>query len=90
MNTEFFDTFGKHPPVYAPFTTPVYSNIGYSLLGRVIENVTSKTYAAYLQDHVFKPAGMTRSSVGAPPNSSVGFIPYETNWWGTSLGYENR
>ncbi|EXJ70281.1 uncharacterized protein A1O5_06349 [Cladophialophora psammophila CBS 110553] len=86
---DFFDNFGRRPPVYAPFTTPVYSNIGYALLGRVIENVTGKTYAAYLQDAVFTPAKMSHTFVGPPSNSSMGFIPAESNWWGTSLGYEN-
>jgi CubicO group peptidase (beta-lactamase class C family) len=86
----FFDNFGKRPPVYAPFTTPVYSNVGYALLGRVVENATGKTYAQYLQDAVFGPLKMTRSSVGAPRNNSVGFIPAGTSWWGTDMGFENR
>ncbi|OAL28251.1 hypothetical protein AYO22_02957 [Fonsecaea multimorphosa] len=86
---DFFDNFGRRPPVYAPFTTPVYSNIGYSLLGRVIENVSGKTYAVYLEDAIFTPANLTRTFVGAPANSSLGFIPAATSWWGTSLGYEN-
>ncbi|OAG39586.1 hypothetical protein AYO21_06230 [Fonsecaea monophora] len=85
----FFNNFARRPPVYAPSTTPVYSNIGYALLGRVIENVTGKTYAAYLEDAVFGPANLRRTSLGAPANTSLGFIPAETNWWGTPLGYEN-
>ncbi|KAH0840866.1 beta-lactamase [Fonsecaea pedrosoi] len=86
---DFFNNFARRPPVYAPSTTPVYSNIGYALLGRVIENVTGKTYAAYLEDAVFGPANLRRTSLGAPANTSLGFIPAETNWWGTPLGYEN-
>ncbi|KIW35172.1 uncharacterized protein PV07_01886 [Cladophialophora immunda] len=86
---DFFNNFGRRPPVYAPFTTPVYSNIGYALLGRVIENVSGKTYAAHLEDAIFAPANLKRTFLGAPSNSSIGFIPAETNWWGTPLGYEN-
>ncbi|KAK4942842.1 hypothetical protein LTR10_017418 [Elasticomyces elasticus] len=85
----FFANIANRPPVYAPFTTPVYSNVGYALLGLVIENVSGKTYADYLQDNILQPSNMTRTFVGAPLNSSIGFIPIETNWWGTNLGFEN-
>jgi CubicO group peptidase (beta-lactamase class C family) len=76
--------------VYAPYTTPVYSNIGYSILGRVIENVSGKSYAQYLEDSILKAANMNRTFVNVAPNSSLGFIPAETNWWGTSIGFEQR
>ncbi|KAI1611749.1 beta-lactamase/transpeptidase-like protein [Exophiala viscosa] len=75
--------------VYAPWTTPVYSNVGYALLGLVIENVSGKTYADYLQENILHPSNMNCTSVGAPLNSSIGFIPAETNWWGTPFGFEN-
>lgn len=68
----------------------MYSNVGYALLGLVIENVTGETYAEYLQDHILRPSNMARTSVGAPANASIGFIPQEANWWGTPLGFENR
>jgi len=42
-----------------------YSNGGYALLGRVIEVVSGQSYEEYVQQHVFAPAGMTRTS-GAP------------------------
>lgn len=36
-----------------------YSNYGYVLLGRVIEVASGQDYYAYLQRHIFDPAGMT-------------------------------
>ncbi|KIW12893.1 hypothetical protein PV08_08080 [Exophiala spinifera] len=85
---EFFQNFGKRPPIFGAFTSPAYSNIGYALLGKVIENVTGKPYAQYLQDAIFKPTNMSRSSVGAPSNTSAAFIPAGTSWYGANLGYE--
>jgi CubicO group peptidase (beta-lactamase class C family) len=38
-----------------------YSNYGYILLGRVIEAVTGQSYYDYLENHLFRPAGMTHT-----------------------------
>jgi D-alanyl-D-alanine carboxypeptidase len=35
-----------------------YSNYGFILLGRIIELVSGESYASYVQEHVFRPAGM--------------------------------
>ena len=86
----FVNNIGKKPPIYRPFTTPVYSNIGYSVLGRVIENVSGQTYADYLERNVIGKAGMNRTTVADAPASNLGFIPAESNWWGTSLGFAER
>ncbi len=42
----------------------MYSNFGYFVLGRVIERVTGKTYAQFMQDEVFGPSGATSFVVG--------------------------
>jgi len=41
-----------------------YSNFGYCLLGRVIENLTNQDYEAYVQQHVLKPLGITQMKIG--------------------------
>lgn len=38
-----------------------YSNLGYSLLGGIIEAVTGQTWAEYLQTHVLDPLGMSET-----------------------------
>jgi CubicO group peptidase (beta-lactamase class C family) len=43
-----------------------YSNVGYSLLGAVIEQVAGVSYEKYLHDRLFKPAGMTKSGYVIP------------------------
>lgn len=87
---DFFDNIGRTPASYRPFTTPVYSNVGYALLGLVVENVSGQSYADYVEQNIVKKAGMKHTSVTEPPASELGFIPAEPNWWGTSLGYKNR
>jgi CubicO group peptidase (beta-lactamase class C family) len=40
-----------------------YSNLGYHLLGAVIEQVSGETYPAYTKSHVFERAGMEASEL---------------------------
>jgi CubicO group peptidase (beta-lactamase class C family) len=42
-----------------------YSNLHYTLLGRVIEAATGRSWKDVLDDRVFKPAGMTRTTCSA-------------------------
>lgn len=38
-----------------------YSNIGYSVLAKIIEIVTDQEYEAFLQAHIFRPIGMKQT-----------------------------
>jgi CubicO group peptidase (beta-lactamase class C family) len=49
---------------YNPGTTYQYSNFGYSVLGRVIERVTGRTYSQTMRSDVFAPAGATSFAIG--------------------------
>ncbi|MGR4890764.1 serine hydrolase domain-containing protein [Sphingopyxis sp. LARHCG72] len=52
--------------IFAPGTTPAYSNFGTSLAGYIVERVSGLSYDDYVERHVFAPAGMTRSSFRQP------------------------
>ena len=52
-------TVAAAPLAFEPGTSQQYSNGGYVVLGRVIEVVSGKTYDAYVNDNVYRPAGMT-------------------------------
>jgi CubicO group peptidase (beta-lactamase class C family) len=41
-----------------PGTTYEYSNMGFALLGRIIQNVSKKSYQNYIQEEIWKPLGM--------------------------------
>jgi CubicO group peptidase (beta-lactamase class C family) len=49
---------------FDPGTKHAYSNFGYCLLGRVIEQVTGKTYGEAVQELVLQPCGITRMKIG--------------------------
>lgn len=57
--------------VAEPGTIEKYSNLGYILLGQIIETVTSTTYADFIQANIFTPLGMVNSSAETPGQSSV-------------------
>lgn len=46
-------------PLSTPGVTSRYSNFGYCVLGRVIERVSGQSYAAYVQENVLRPCGIT-------------------------------
>jgi serine beta-lactamase-like protein LACTB len=50
--------FEDDPLLFTPGTKYSYSTYAYNLLAGVVERVSGLTYEAYLQEHVFDPAGM--------------------------------
>ena len=78
---DFLQGMNQRHPVYAPFTTPVYSNAAYEILGYVVESVTGQPYEAAVQNLIFDPLGLDHSSVLTPRNASVGVIPVGESGW---------
>lgn len=58
-----------------------YSNFGYSLLGRVIEARTGKTYENYVRDTILKPAGATGMVIGGDKEADR--KPNEVKYYGS-------
>ncbi len=58
---DYLDLVSRQPRIFEPGDDWSYSNAGYILLGRIIENVSGENYYDYIQNHVFTPAGMTSS-----------------------------
>lgn len=58
---EVIDFFKNLPMRFSPGTKWEYSNSGYFLLGYIIEKITGKTYAEYIEENFFKPLGMSNS-----------------------------
>lgn len=48
---------------FTPGSKFEYSNSGYILLSRLIEKVSTQSYATYLTQHIFDPAGMYKTVV---------------------------
>ncbi len=51
------------PLQHDPGTRRAYSNIGYMVLGLVIEEVSGEAYLAFLRKHVARPAGIADSEL---------------------------
>jgi N-acyl-D-amino-acid deacylase len=82
------NAFGVNPPVspdqfisfimgmpldFEPGTRMQYSNVGYVLLGRIIEKVSGEPYEAFVRKRVLQPAGVTGAFM------SKGERPYQKN-----------
>lgn len=76
---ELIDMFKNQPMEFAPGTKWNYNNSGYFLLGYIIEKVTGKTYAEYIQENFFTPLGMTSTCYGSDTriimNRASGYQP---------------
>lgn len=89
-NSDFFANWGRKNPAYAPFTTPVYSNIGYAILGLVIERVTGVSFSQYIQNAIIEPLGLNKTSIDHPIKLSDAFITHETADGDLSEGFLAR
>lgn len=53
----------QRPLAYEPGSRFAYSNDGYIILGALIEQLSGQSYADYVREHIFEPAGMTDTEV---------------------------
>ena len=70
------------PRLYAPGTTPAYSNYATALAGYIVERVSGEPFAGYMDRHVLKPLAMSNSTFQQP-------LPV-TMQKDMSLGYATR
>jgi D-alanyl-D-alanine carboxypeptidase len=77
-------TVAAHLPLFAsdallfpPGEKFQYSNSGYMLLGAIIEKVSGQDYYSYVEEHIYKPAGMTNTGFYEPgkdiSNLAIGY-----------------
>jgi CubicO group peptidase (beta-lactamase class C family) len=67
------ERLGEEYTAFPPNLVFSYSNIGYTLLGHMIQDVSGLPYAEYMQQKLFRPLGMTHSGVGKPPPDMQSF-----------------
>jgi CubicO group peptidase (beta-lactamase class C family) len=67
---------GTRAPAFEPGSKFEYANYGYILLGALIEKVSGQSYYDYVEEHIFRPAGMTHT--GYPLREAMG---------GVAIGY---
>jgi CubicO group peptidase (beta-lactamase class C family) len=54
-----------------PGTVYEYSNLGYGLLGEIVERASGRTLDRFLEEELFEPLGLTHSALRARPGSSL-------------------
>ncbi|HEY2465963.1 MAG TPA: serine hydrolase domain-containing protein [Steroidobacteraceae bacterium] len=52
--------------VFAPNSTPAYSNYGASLAGYIVQRVSGESFDDYIDKHIFAPLDMTHSTFRQP------------------------
>ena len=61
----FAAVLAAHPRLrFEPGSKYAYSNIGYWILGRVIERVAGQPFTSYVTSHVLQPIGASREELG--------------------------
>jgi CubicO group peptidase (beta-lactamase class C family) len=66
--------------IFAPGTTPAYSNYATVLAGYIVERVSGQPFNDYIHQNIFKPLGMNHSTFAQPLPSEL--VPLMSN------GYE--
>jgi D-alanyl-D-alanine carboxypeptidase len=85
-HADYLKRYGKRGLEFEPGSGWAYSSYGFLLLGVVIETVTQQSYDDYVQQHVYAPAGMTRTGSlperHAVADRSIGYTkaPGTTAW----------
>ena len=74
---EALEMFKNDPLLHEPGVKYTYSTFGYTLLGCVVEGASGQTFADFVRENVFKPAGMDRMRVDSVadiiPNRAQGY-----------------
>lgn len=66
------DSYGKY----------VYANVNYSILGKIIENISGKSYSDYVEQYIFTPLGMNKTSATLEDGKKDGLILGYRNFFG--------
>ena len=75
---DYIKLYGSRGLAFEPGKQWDYSNYGFILLGAIIEKVSGQGYYDYVRDHIFTPAGMTRTASDpedvAIPDRAIGYM----------------
>ncbi|KFA70998.1 hypothetical protein S40288_10374 [Stachybotrys chartarum IBT 40288] len=85
---DLVNNVNSRPPVYAPFTGPVYSNIAFGILGLVIEAATGESFEDVAKAQIFDTLGMDSTSFNGYVSSfnETGFVPVGEPTWNSTPG----
>ena len=76
---EFIAAICREPLEYAPGTKTVYSDLGFILLGEILERATGKTLDQLAHEEIFAPLDMTSTMFNPPKNLQARIAPTEND-----------
>lgn len=86
---DFLPMFQNAQMKFAPGTTFHYNNAGYILLGLIVEQAARMEFTEYVQEKIFKRAGMSQSGYfsfdALPSNTALGYIDLPDGTWKTNI-----
>ncbi|PGH30641.1 hypothetical protein GX50_06593 [[Emmonsia] crescens] len=87
---EMFAELMDHPPVFAPFSTAIYSNVAFDIMGYALEGITGVTFEKSVKRSIIDRLKLKRFGIKTPP-AAWGIIPFDplTSLWNASLGSGN-
>ena len=77
----------KSPLLFKPGTDFAYTSLGYNLTGTAIEQASGQSFGAYMNKAVFKPLGMTRTSLSE--TGAAGFYETEPGRYKRAFAVDN-
>jgi CubicO group peptidase (beta-lactamase class C family) len=76
---EFITAICKEPLEYAPGTKTIYSDLGFILLGEILERATGKTVDQLAHEQIFAPLDMAGTMFNPPKNLIARIAPTEND-----------
>ncbi|EQL38243.1 hypothetical protein BDFG_00611 [Blastomyces dermatitidis ATCC 26199] len=88
--SEMFAELMEHHPVFAPFSTAIYSNVAFDIMGYVLERITAVPFEKSVKRSIVDRLKLKRFGIETPPDA-WGVIPFDplTSHWNTSRGSGN-
>lgn len=59
-----------------------YANVNYSLLGKIIEEVSGQSYGDFITENLFQPLGLSHTAATRGESEKNGLIEGYANYWG--------
>ncbi|KAJ4982729.1 beta-lactamase [Stagonosporopsis vannaccii] len=85
---DLLDAVRSQIPIFAPNQQSTYSNVAFELLGVVLERVSGQDYRSYIENEIFKPLDMSKSTLSTPPDRA-GVIPAGNHYWDVDEGIQS-
>jgi CubicO group peptidase (beta-lactamase class C family) len=87
--SDFLPMFQNEQMKAAPGESFHYNNAGYILLGLIVEQASKMPFTDYVEEHIFKRAGMADSGYFSfdqlPANTATGYIDLPDGTWKTNI-----